>query len=57
MLVKAFLRRGKAYEQVEKFQEAKDDMLSVKRYQAHNTQASEILNRCNKAIKEDKKKK
>lgn len=52
MLIKAFLRRGKAYEQVEKFLEAKEDMLSVKSLNATNKQASEILNRCNKAIKE-----
>ena len=46
------MRRGKAYEQVEKFLEAKEDMLSVKSLNATNKQASEILNRCNKAIKE-----
>ena len=51
MLIKAFLRRGKAYEAVEKFLEAKEDMLSVKSMNANNKQASEILNRCNKAIK------
>lgn len=52
MLIKAFLRRGKAYEQTEKFLQAKEDMLSVKSMNANNKQASEILNRCNKAIKE-----
>lgn len=52
MLIKAFLRRGKAYESIEKFIEAKEDMLSVKSLNANNKQASEILNRCNKAIKD-----
>lgn len=46
------MRRGKAYEQIEKFIEAKEDMLSVKSLNANNKQASEILNRCNKAIKD-----
>jgi len=30
VLMKAFLRRGLAYEQLEKYLEAKEDMLSVK---------------------------
>tara|TARA_B110000285_G_C15130095_1_gene622976 strand:+ start:1946 stop:2203 length:258 start_codon:yes stop_codon:yes gene_type:complete len=36
MLIKAFLRRGKAYELTEKFLEAKEDMLSVKSLNANN---------------------
>jgi hypothetical protein len=36
MLIKAFLRRGKAYEATEKFLQAKEDMLSVKSLNANN---------------------
>ena len=36
MMIKAYLRRGKAYEQLEKFLEAKEDMLSVKQLNATN---------------------
>ena len=36
MIIKAFLRRGLAYEQLEKFIDAKNDMLSVKSLQANN---------------------
>jgi len=36
MIIKAYLRRGKAYEQIEKFLEAKEDMLSVKSLNANN---------------------
>lgn len=52
MVIKAYLRRGLAYEQLEKFLDAKNDMLSVKQLQATNKQASDCLNRCNKAIKD-----
>lgn len=51
VMIKAFLRRGLAYEQLEKFLQAKEDMLSVKQLQASNKTASECLNRCNRAIK------
>ena len=40
VLLKAFLRRGLAYEQLEKYLEAKEDMLSVKELQYDNKQAS-----------------
>ena len=36
VLLKAFLRRGLAYEQLEKYLEAKEDMLSVKELQFDN---------------------
>jgi tetratricopeptide (TPR) repeat protein len=52
VLLKAYLRRGLAYEQLEKYGQAKEDMLSVKQLQYDNKQASQCLNRCNKAIKD-----
>lgn len=52
VILKAMLRRGLAYEQQEKYLQAREDMLSVKSLQADNKQASECLNRCNKAIKD-----
>jgi len=36
VILKAFLRRGLAYEQMEKYLQAKEDMLSVKQLQADN---------------------
>jgi len=36
VLLKAFLRRGLAYEQMEKYLQAREDMLSVKQLQADN---------------------
>jgi len=36
MIIKAYLRRGMAYEAIEKFIEAKEDMLSVKSLNANN---------------------
>jgi len=47
VLLKAYLRRGLAYEALEKYLQAKEDMLSVKQLQADNKQASQCLNRCN----------
>lgn len=52
VLLKAFLRRGLAYEQLEKYLEAKEDMLSVKELQYDNKQASQCLHRVQKAIKD-----
>mmetsp|Transcript_34737 Transcript_34737/g.53346 ORF Transcript_34737/g.53346 Transcript_34737/m.53346 type:complete len:405 (-) Transcript_34737:500-1714(-) len=52
VLLKAYLRRGLAYEQLEKFLLAREDMLSVKQLQPSNNMASKCLNRCNKEIKE-----
>ena len=55
MLAKAFLSRGYAYENLEKFAEAKDDMLNVRSLQPSNTQASQSLNRLEKALKHHEK--
>ena len=52
VLLKAYLRRGLAYETCEKYLQAKEDMLSVKQLQADNKQASQCLERCAKAIKD-----
>jgi len=52
VLLKAFLRRGLAYEQMEKYLQAKEDMLSVKELQFDNKQASQCLHRAQKAIKD-----
>ena len=52
VILKAYLRRGLAYEQCEKYLQAKEDMLSVKQIQADNKQASQCLHRCQKAIKD-----
>jgi tetratricopeptide (TPR) repeat protein len=52
VLLKAFLRRGLAYEQIEKYLQAKEDMLSVKELNYDNKQASQCLNRVQKAIKD-----
>ena len=43
VLLKAYLRRGLAYEELEKFLQAREDMLSVKQIQADNKQASQCL--------------
>jgi hypothetical protein len=40
VLLKAYLRRGLAYEQQEKFLQAKEDMLTVKEIMADNKHAS-----------------
>ena len=40
VLLKAFLRRGLAYEEMEKYLQAKEDILSVKQLHADNKQAS-----------------
>ena len=52
VLLKAYLRRGLAHEELEKFQQAKADMLSVKQLQADNKQASQCLSRCNQALRD-----
>jgi tetratricopeptide (TPR) repeat protein len=38
-LIKAHLRRGLAYEQMEKFQEAREDIMTVRELQPENRQA------------------
>jgi tetratricopeptide (TPR) repeat protein len=52
VLLKAYLRRGLAYESCEKYLQAKEDMLSVKQLQVDNKQASQCLDRCSKAIRD-----
>jgi tetratricopeptide (TPR) repeat protein len=52
VILKAYLRRGLAYEQMEKFLQAREDMRSVREIQFDNKQASQCIERCNKAIKE-----
>lgn len=52
VLLKAYLRRGLAYETNEKYLQAKEDMLSVKQLQVDNKQASQCMDRCKKAIKD-----
>lgn len=52
VLLKAYLRRGLAYESNEKYLQAREDMLSVKQLQSDNKQASQCLDRCKKAIKD-----
>lgn len=52
VLLKAYLRRGLAYETSEKYLQAKEDMLSVKQLQVDNKQASQCMDRCSKAIKD-----
>ena len=49
-ILKAYLRRGLAYEQMEKFELAKEDMLKVKSLQSNNLIASKCLETCNKNI-------
>jgi predicted DsbA family dithiol-disulfide isomerase len=51
VLLKAFLRRGLAYEKQAKFLQAKEDMLSVKQIEFDNKVASECLVDCCEAIK------
>ncbi len=55
LLAKAFLGRGYAYESIEKFAEAKEDMTRVRELQPSNQEATRALTRLNKAIKEANK--
>jgi tetratricopeptide (TPR) repeat protein len=50
ILVKAHLRRGLAYETLEKYKDAKNDMTRVKELQPANSQASQGLTRIKKAL-------
>lgn len=45
MLVKAYLRRGLAYERLENVVKAREDFRLVKSYDMNNKQASEALHR------------
>ncbi len=55
ILAKAYLLRGYAYESIDKFQEAKDDMTRVRELQPSNQEATKVLSRVNKAISDSKK--
>jgi tetratricopeptide (TPR) repeat protein len=55
VLTKAYLLRGYAYESIDKFQEAKDDMQRVRELQPSNQEATKVLTRLNKAITDSKK--
>jgi hypothetical protein len=55
LLTKAFLGRGYAYESIEKFAEAKEDMTRVRELQPSNQEATRALTRLNKAIKDANK--
>jgi len=53
VLVKAFLRRAAAYEHIERFKLAVDDLLRVRELQPQNKQAQTGITRCQKYIKQD----
>ena len=53
MLVKAYLRRGLAYEQTEKFKLAVNDLTRVRELQPMNKQAQQGIQRCQKYIRQD----
>lgn len=53
VLVKAYLRRGLAYEQLEKYKLACNDLHRVKELQPYNQQAQNAMTRCLKFIKQD----
>lgn len=55
MLARAYQGRGYAYEVLEKFAEAKEDMTRVKELQPSNQEASKALTRLNKAMKDSSK--
>ena len=50
VLAKAYLLRGYAYESIEKFKDAKEDMTRVRELQPSNQEATKVLTRLNKAI-------
>lgn len=53
LLLKAYLRRGIAYENSEKFLQAREDMLTVREIQYDNKVMQACLTRVNKAIKQE----
>ncbi|CDW85227.1 rna polymerase ii-associated protein 3 isoform 2 [Stylonychia lemnae] len=55
ILAKAYLRRGFAYEHLEKIADAKEDMIRVKEIQPNNQQASQALTRLNRALQDANK--
>jgi tetratricopeptide (TPR) repeat protein len=52
ILAKAYLLRGYAYESIDKFNEAKEDMTRVRELQPSNQEATKVLTRLGKAIKD-----
>lgn len=53
VLLKAYLRRGLAYEHLEKYKLACNDLKRVKELQPYNQQAQNAMMRCLKYIKQD----
>lgn len=53
MLIKAYLRRGLAYETVERYKPAVNDLMRVRELQPMNKQAQQGIQRCQKYIKQD----
>jgi hypothetical protein len=53
VLVKAYLRRGLAYEHMEKYKLAVHDLTRVRELQPENKQAQTAINRCLKYIEQD----
>ena len=53
VLVKAYLRRGLAYEHMEKYKPAVNDLSRVRELQPENRQALTAINRCLKYIEQD----
>ena len=53
MLIKAYLRRGLAYETVERYKPAINDLMRVRELQPMNKQAQQGIQRCQKYIKQD----
>ena len=50
LVIKALFRRGTAYEKIEKYKEAKEDMMRVKTLQPSNIEASKCLTSISKAL-------
>ena len=53
MLIKAYLRRGVAYENTEKYKLAVNDLVRVRELQPMNRKAQQAIQRCQKYIKQD----
>lgn len=53
VLIKAYMRRGLAYEQQEKYKAAINDLVRVRELQPTNVQAQQGITRIQKYIKED----
>ena len=53
VLIKAYLRRAAAYEHIERYKLAVDDLMRVRELQPYNKQAQTGITRCQKYIKQD----